>query len=120
MTDKPKAEELAAFVTSTLLAVAQGVQEAQGTQITSAHATGVFGFNAPNSIEFDVAVTAKKTGKAEGGIKVSVLGVGANAGAGKSDENTSVSRIRFVIPTNFKRTTPLAKPRRAIRTVSSK
>ena len=97
-------EELTAFVASTLKAIAAGIQEAQGTQISSAHGTGVFGFNAPELIEFDVAVAAKNSGKSGGGMKVAVFGIGANLGAEEGSENSTISRIRFSIPTNFKDT----------------
>lgn len=99
-------DELQTFVASTLKAIAARIEEAQGTQISSAHGTGVFGFNAPRKIEFDVAVSAKLSGKAGGGMKVAVFGIGANLGAEEGSENSTISRIRFSIPTNFKDTSP--------------
>jgi len=99
-------EELTAFVASTLKAIAAGIEEAQGTQITSAHGTGIFGFSAPEFIDFDIAVSAKNSGKAGGGMKVAVFGIGANLGAEGGIENSTISRIRFSIPTNFKDTRP--------------
>jgi len=95
-------DELTAFVASTLKAIAAGIEEAQGTQISSAHGTGVFGFSAPKEIEFDVAVSAKLSANSGGGMKVAVFGVGANLVAEKGNENSSISRIKFSIPTNFK------------------
>lgn len=112
MSEEANSDELAAFVTSTLIAVSRGIEAAQGAQITSAHGTGVFGFTAPAQIEFDVAVSAKQTGTAEGGLKVSVFGIGAGAKGVSADENSTVSRIRFIVPTNFKRTAPLPAKRR--------
>ncbi len=103
---KADAEELEAFVASTLKAVAAGIGEAQGTQIESAHGTGVFGFTAPTEIEFDVAVSAKASGKVDSGMKVAVFGIGANLGAEEGNESSTISRIRFSIPTNFKNTSP--------------
>ena len=44
MTEKANSEELSAFVTSTLRAIAVGISDAQGVQITSAHGTGISGF----------------------------------------------------------------------------
>lgn len=96
--------ELTAFVAETLKAIAAGIEEAQGTQISSAHQSGVFGFSAPEKIEFDVAVAAKTTGTVGGGMKVAVFGIGAKLGAEGGSENSSISRIRFSIPTKFKDT----------------
>lgn len=106
MSNKANSEELEAFVASTLKAISAGIEEAQGTQISSAHGTGVFGFSAPKEIEFDVAVSAKVSGSMDGGLKVAVFGIGANLDAEEGSENSTISRIRFSIPTNFKDTTP--------------
>ncbi|NNC71874.1 MAG: hypothetical protein HKN78_03255 [Sphingomonadaceae bacterium] len=98
-------EELAAFVSSTLRAIASGIHEVQDdAKIRSAHGTGVFGFSAPKEVEFDIAVEAKKAGTAKGGFKVQVFSIGANAGGEKSAESSSMSRIEFTIPTHFKGT----------------
>lgn len=105
MTDSADTEELSTFVASTLKAIALGIEEAQGTQISSAHKSGIFGFSAPEEIEFDVAVSAKTTGKAGGGMKVAVFGIGANLAGEEGNENSTISRIRFSIPTKFKDTT---------------
>jgi Trypsin-co-occurring domain 2 len=102
MTEKANSDELSIFVSSTLKAIASGVADAQETQISSAHGTGVFGFNAPTDVEFDVAVSAKQTGTEGGGLKVAVFGIGANVGGQVGSENSSISRIRFSVPTNFK------------------
>jgi len=104
MSDEADSEELSTFVASTLKAIASGIEEAQGTQISSAHKRGVFGFSAPELIEFDVAVSAKSTGKAGGGMKVAVFGIGANLSGEQVGENSTISRIRFSIPTKFKDT----------------
>lgn len=96
-------DELAAFVASTLRAITKGLHDAQANaRIRSAHGTGEFAFSAPREVEFDVAVTAKKVGTAHGGFKVEVFSIGANAGGEKSSESSSVSRIRFTIPSHFK------------------
>ena len=102
MSEEANTEELSVFVTSTLRAIAVGIIDAQGTQIPSAHGSGVSGFTAPKEVEFDIAVSAKKTGTANGGFKVAVFGIGANAGGEEGNESSTVSRIRFVVPTNFK------------------
>ena len=106
VSEKTDTDELTAFVAGTLKAIAAGIEEAQGTQISSAHQTGVFGFSAPETVEFDVAVSAKNSGKAGGGLKVAVFGIGANLGTEEGNENSTISRIRFSIPTKFKDTSP--------------
>ncbi|WP_309622300.1 hypothetical protein [Novosphingobium sp.] len=97
-------DELSTFITSTLSAIAEGIRNAQGSQIESAHGTGVSGFTAPKEVEFDVAVSAKKTDAVGGGLKVAVFGIGANTKADLGSENATISRIRFSVPTNFKST----------------
>lgn len=104
MADEPDSDELTAFVESTLKAIATGIQNAQDTRISSAHGTGVFAYAAPKDIEFDIAVSAKRTGSAGAGLKVAVFGIGANAKGDMSAESSSVSRIKFSVPTSFKRT----------------
>lgn len=95
-------DELSAFITSTLCAIADGIKNAQGKQIASAHGTGVSGFTAPKEVEFDVAVSAKNTDAVGGGLKVAVFGIGANTKADIGSENSTISRIKFSVPTNFK------------------
>jgi hypothetical protein len=104
MTDDAAVEnELQLFVTSTLTAIMKGVADAQSTaRASSAHGSGEFGFNPPESVAFDVAVTAKHTGTARGGFKIQVFSVGANVGGDTSSEASTVSRIQFNIPTKFK------------------
>jgi hypothetical protein len=104
MAEQANSDELATFVSSTLLAIAKGITDAQGTNIRSAHGTGVSGFAAPREVEFDIAVSAKKAGTAEGGFKVQVFSIGANAGAGTSSESSLISRIKFTVPSHFKTT----------------
>ena len=97
-------DELQIFVSSTLKAIMAGISDAQiSARVPSAHGTGHFGFSAPNTVNFDVAVHAKKSGKIGGGLKVEVFSIGANAEKGSSHENATVSRISFSIPTKFKR-----------------
>jgi hypothetical protein len=102
VTDKTNTDELTAFVASTLKAIAAGIEEAQGTQIASAHGTGTFGFRAPTEVEFDVAVSATTSEAGGGGMKVSVFGIGGNLDAKLGSESSTISRIRFSVPTTFK------------------
>ncbi len=109
MTEDANADELSIFVSSTLKAIASGVANAQKTQISSPHGTGNFGFSAPKDVEFDVAVSAKQSETGGVGLKVSVFGIGANAGGQLAGESSTISRIRFSVPTNFKQN-PAATP----------
>ena len=108
MVETPDSDELAAFVESTLRAIAIGIQNAQDAQIASAHGSGKSGYAAPKDIEFDIAVSAKRTGSTGAGLKVAVFGIGANAGGDMSAESSTVSRIRFSVPTSFKRNQPIS------------
>ena len=106
MADDANSEELSAFVASTLKAIAAGISEAQGIQISSAHRTGFSGYTAPKEVAFDIAVAAKTTGASGAGLKVAVFGIGANAEGKLGSENSTVSRIKFSVPMNFKSTGP--------------
>ena len=110
MTEQANSDELSVFVSSTLKAIAAGIADAQATQISSAHGTGVSGFTAPKEVEFDIAVSAKQTGSGGGGLKVAVFGIGANADAQAGSENSTISRIKFSVPTNFKEHSKPAQP----------
>ncbi|HUD92524.1 trypco2 family protein [Sphingobium sp.] len=95
--------ELQWFVSSTLTAIMQGISDVQqDARIRSAHGSGEFAFTAPENVTFDVAVTAKHTGTARGGMKIQVFSIGANAGGDVSTEASTVSRIQFTIPTKYK------------------
>ena len=59
-------------------------------------------FNAPREIEFDIAVQAKRTGKTGGGMKLEVFSMGANAEKAVAKEDSSISRIRFTVPSAYK------------------
>lgn len=78
-------EELAAFVTSTLNAIAFGVGESVGL--------GQMHFDVPKEVEFEVAVTATKSKEAGGGFKIQVFSAEGKAAA----EDEHVSRIRFTV-----------------------
>jgi hypothetical protein len=96
--------ELQAFVTSTLTAIMRGIADAQpAARVASAHGTGEYGFSAPDSVAFDIAVNARRTGSKRGGFRVEVFSLGANAGADSAVENSTVSRVQFTIPTKFKK-----------------
>lgn len=77
-------EELAAFVTSTLNAIAAGVDAAK--------AEG-YDFELPKSITFEVAVKATHSAEVGGGLKIKVF----SAEGRKVSEDEEVSRINFTV-----------------------
>ncbi len=92
-------DELKTFVTTTLRAVFEAVAEAQAyTQLPSKRHTGASNFEHPNEVTFDVAITAKSSGGAKGGLKLEFSAVGANVGSEKNNENSTMSRIQFKVP----------------------
>lgn len=110
--DQVEVNELQLFVTSTLKAIMSGIADAQSdARVSSAHGTGEYAFSAPDEVAFDVAVTAKHTGTARGGFKIQVFSIGANAGGDVSSEASTVSHIKFKIPSKFKRTAEIRHDR---------
>ena len=77
-------DELAAFVTSTLNAIAIGVESASTTN---------FAFVVPNSVSFEVAVRATKGSEAGGGFKLQVF----SAEGKRTAQDEEVSRITFEV-----------------------
>lgn len=99
--------ELQEFITETLLEISSGVREANnkrlGENANSPEAPRAF-FLRPGSksengtgIEFDVAVTTKKSGKGKAGAKLKLSVVEAELGGGGEISKESVSRIKFTI-----------------------
>ena len=96
------ANELRLFVAETLSAVMAGVNDVRDTaSIRSPKGTGTYSFKAPALVEFDIAVTAKRSGQAGGKLKLEVFSVGVNAGGEKAHETSTVSRIKFTVPRAF-------------------
>ncbi len=96
-------DELRQFVASTLKAVVAGLVDAKADSSgPSAHGSGDYAFGPPREVAFDIAVTARRSGVKGGGLKLEVFSVGANAKVDSSKENSTVSRISFVIPNHFK------------------
>lgn len=101
--------ELKEFVTEALIQFQEGVQEAIGRRGENTKAVGIINpvwtdlggkwDQYVQKIEFDVAVTVadKSAAGGKGSIKIfSVAEVGG--GLSKSEERTTVSRIRFTVP----------------------
>jgi hypothetical protein len=99
--------ELQEFITETLLEISGGVREANnirlGEKATDPNASRTF-FLRPGSksengtgIEFDVAVTTKKSGEGKAGAKLKLSVVEAELGGGGGVSKESVSRIKFTI-----------------------
>lgn len=96
--------DLREFVKATLVEIVGGVQDArdeierEGSNAYVAPIVRDSERNDLTSVAFDVAVTATETadGKAEAGIKVWALRLGASGGVSSGSE--SVSRIQFAVP----------------------
>jgi hypothetical protein len=96
--------DLKMFVTTTLVQIIEGVQEAikqispSGSSAkinpTSNHAL----YSDPKDVNFDVAVTVadKVSGEGKAGLKVMSIEIGG--GGGKISESEAVSRIQFSVP----------------------
>ena len=107
--------DLKTFVEETLCQIAEGIQGAQkrlegtGAIINPYYldkgtgkerlAKPVDGFEQIHmqTVSFDIALTASKTGKGGGGFEVSVFSANLNAGAHKESSDSSVSRVRFEV-----------------------
>ncbi len=99
--------ELHEFITATLVDIQRGVHNAieiAKTEKFSGVINPIWG-GAQNAgpgnaqkVEFDIAVSGseKVSGEAEAGIKV--LGIGLGGKGTVADENSKVSRIKFVVP----------------------
>nr|WP_314529070.1 hypothetical protein [uncultured Brevundimonas sp.] len=98
--------ELKAFIKASLLETMNAIYEAQ-TEWRETVGKGAINpawedtsdlHRYSREIEFDVAVTAAKSasGKANAGIKVMSLDIGAGGQVGS--ENSTVSRIKFTVP----------------------
>jgi hypothetical protein len=99
-TDEPL--ELQDFVAETIKQIIDGVATAQ-QYATSKKAivnprTQMHHYPSPQSISFDVAITAAKGTKTQGGIAVfaGAFGLGSKGQSEQSDE--TVNRIRFSVP----------------------
>lgn len=99
--------ELQEFITETLIEISNGVHEANnirlGENATNSNTSRTF-FLRPGSksengsgIEFDVAVTTKKSGDGKAGAKLKLSVVEAELGGGGGASKESVSRIKFTI-----------------------
>ena len=107
--------DLKTFVSSTLQQIVRGVELAQ-TELADSDAQinpgaralpprdgmpgvpGKYGLQHVRDVTFDVAITAgdEQTAGANGGVKVMGLQLGGSGGV--RYENSSVSRIQFVVP----------------------
>jgi hypothetical protein len=97
------ADELRAFVSSTLQAIFDGIRDSQkDANLTNQRGRGASAFDLPREVTFDIAVTAKSIGGKSGKLKLEVFSVGANVGGEKSDENSTVSRVSFAVPFQYR------------------
>ena len=100
--------ELSAFVASTLKAIAAGVREAKSDTSVSTHSYEN-SFEIPDSVAFDIAVTAGRVDAVGGGFKIQIASmIGGQASAKRTEEDRTVSRIAFSVP--WKRRSTLGGP----------
>ena len=93
------------FVQQTMIEIMEGVKKAAtDPRAPKAEEGDLAGFNRTiegSSIDFDLAVTVSQSNQSEGGLKVSVLGIGVEAGGSKSAETQSEHRVKFSVPVTF-------------------
>lgn len=61
------------------------------------------GRNLVHFVDFDVAVTTDSSSEAKGDLSLKVAGIGFSGGAGGSDHDSVVSRIKFQVPITLPR-----------------
>ena len=96
--------DLRTFVTTTLVQIVGGVQDAHN-QIAELETTGAVNpvpqsqeHGAPQPVEFDVAVTVASSGQLEGGARLQVMGFALGGKASTDNSTQAVSRVRFGVP----------------------
>jgi hypothetical protein len=102
-------DELSAFVSSTLRAIAAGVDDAAQTSRTNTE-KGFSTFEMPDKVAFDVAVTARKSGEKGGGVKIEIYRLGGGVDAKRSEGQETASRIQFEVGWKYTHTAPVSKP----------
>ena len=102
-------DELTAFVTSTLRAIAAGIVEASGASLQREQ-RGYSSYEMPNKIAFDIAVTAKRSSESGKGLKVEVFSIGGDLSGKNASQSETVSRITFEVPWSYKNTAPINIP----------
>ncbi|WNO52626.1 hypothetical protein [Stakelama saccharophila] len=101
-------DELTAFVASTLKAIAAGVEDASD-QTSVEMNDFVFGFDMPEAVSFDLAVSATRNIAKGGGLKVHVASLIAGEGKLSSEQKAEeISRIAFDV--KWKAVDRVAKP----------
>jgi hypothetical protein len=102
-------DELTAFVTSTLRAIAAGIAEAS-TASLQREQRGHSSYEMPSKIAFDIAVTAKRSSESGKGLKVEVFSIGGDLSGKNVNHSETVSRITFEVPWSYKNTAPINIP----------
>ncbi|MGB7373768.1 trypco2 family protein [Pontixanthobacter sp.] len=102
MPDEAKTEEdneLTEFIAQSLRAINDGIKKSGISQAFGP--VGAEAFRMPKDVKFDIAVTAKQSKEAGGGLKLQVFGAGVDVGGKGADEAQTVSRIEFTIPWQY-------------------
>lgn len=108
MADTKNGMELQTFIAQTLLAIVNGVHEAQTAISGSSRRGYIVPIRSHNShakeqdVEFDVAVTVAAgsglDGKSGFQLKVPVIQIGAGIEGKSSESESKTSRVRFTVP----------------------
>ena len=105
--------ELQEFIRSVLVQVVRGVEQAQTELKDSKAAINPLGIRAQTAleqnketpsftdVEFEVAVEVKTTGEQTGGIGIQVAVFKMGVDGKKSEGESHVSRLRFVVPVHL-------------------
>ena len=102
-------DELSAFVSSTLRAIAAGVDEAANLarqDKEKGHST----FEMPSEVAFDVAVTARQSGEKGRGVKIEIFKICGGLEGKQTEGHETVSRIQFKVGWKYTHTAPVGRP----------
>jgi len=90
-------DELTAFISATLKAIAAGVGDA-ADQVAVLRDDFVYSFEMPENVSFDLAVSAKRNTSTGGGLKVQIASIiSGDARVSHDDGGEEISRISFEI-----------------------
>ena len=98
--------ELKQFVSESLSQIIEGIKTAQANSLDSRKEGSyinpeIRGANDPRIIEFDIAVSVTKDDSVTGGAGIFIGPVTLGTKAEAQASNSSISRIKFSVPTRF-------------------
>jgi hypothetical protein len=90
--------DLKTFISESIKDIFDGVIEAQDYAKKKGGKVNVYQHDSIRKIEYDIAVTASKSKVGEAKAKAKIFVVEANLGGEVRKEDSTVSRIKFIIP----------------------